>query len=80
MFGEVVLLQVSARVVEGAELDRDACADADQRGESAFVESERPFVREDLSTAVKRGAVLVRRLEPDFDDICFGLARRSVGK
>jgi hypothetical protein len=52
VFGEVVFLQVSARVVEGAELDRDACADADQRGESAFVESERPFVREDLSTAV----------------------------
>ena len=39
--------------MEGAKLDGDTGADADQGSEGAFVESEGPLVGEDLLTAVE---------------------------
>jgi hypothetical protein len=61
-----------ACVVEGAKLNGDAGADADERGESAFVEGEGPFVGEDLSAAVEGGGVLVGGLKADFYDVWWG--------
>ena len=66
---EVGLLELATCVVEGAELDGDAGANANERGEGAFVECERAFVGEDLAGAIKGGGILRCGLETDFDDI-----------
>jgi hypothetical protein len=65
--GEVALLEGAARVVEGAELDGDAGADADEGRESAFVEGRGAFVAEDGGRAREGRGVGCGCLEADFD-------------
>lgn len=67
--GEVALFEGSACVVEGAELDGDARADADEWGERAFVEGGGAFVAEDGGRAGEGGGVGCGCLEADFDDV-----------
>lgn len=64
---QVALFEGAARVVEGAELDGDAGADADEGRERAFVECEGAFVREDVGRTGDGGGVGRRCLEADFD-------------
>jgi len=65
----VALLEPPPRVVEAAELHRDAGADAEERCQRAFVEGQRPFVLPDVCCAVERAFVLLCGLQPDFDDV-----------
>lgn len=66
----VLVLKVAAGGVEAAELDRDAGADAEERGERALVEGEGPLVAPDAGgggegrDAGRRGG-----LEADLDDV-----------
>jgi len=69
----VAALEGAAGVVEGAELDRDAGADADEGGQGAFVEGGCAFVFEDLRCAVESAAVFCCCLQADFDDIWWWL-------
>ena len=69
---EILLFKLPARVVEGAKLDGDASADAEEGAKGAFVEGEGAFVREDLPAAVEGGGVLRGGLQTDFDDIWSG--------
>lgn len=62
-------LEVTTRKVEGAELDRDAGADAEEGGERAFVEGEGAFVLDDVGGAGEGVEGDGRGLEADFDDI-----------
>ena len=66
---EVRLFELSTCVVEGAELDRYACADADEWCQGAFVECKWAFLFEDLVCTVKRGGVSSCCLKANFDDI-----------
>ena len=67
--GQVGGLELAARPVEGAELDRDARADADERRERAFVEGGRSLAGEDGARGVKGAGVLGCGLEADLDDV-----------
>lgn len=67
--GGVALLEPAPRGVEGAELDGDAGADADERRESALVEGEGALVAVDGGGGLQGARVLVRRLEADLDDV-----------
>ena len=67
----------AAGVVEAAELDGDAGADSDERGEGAFVEGGGAFVAEDLGCAVEGASVVCRGLEADFDDIFASVYQRE---
>jgi len=62
-------LEVTARKVEGAELDGDAGADAEEGGEGAFVEGERAFILEVVAGALEGTERDGGGLEADFDDI-----------
>lgn len=70
------LLEEAAGRVEGAELDGDAGADAQERGQGAFVEGERAFVLVDGGGGGEGGGVLGGGLEADFDYVK-GLACRK---
>src|SRR3546814_14126620 len=59
--GGVALLEPAPRGVEGAELDGDAGADADERRESALVEGEGALVAVDGGGGLQGARVLVRR-------------------
>lgn len=65
----VALLEGAAGLVEGAELDGDAGADADERREGALVEGEAALVLVDGGGGVEGRRVLGRCLEADFDDV-----------
>lgn len=60
-------LEVPLRVAEGAELDRHARADAQERRQRALVEGERAFFRVDRRRSVEGGTVLCRGLQTHFD-------------
>ena len=62
-------LELAARVVKGAELDGDAGADPDERGEGAFVEGEGAFGAVDFAGCVEGAGVLGGCLEAHFDDV-----------
>lgn len=66
---EIAGLKSTSGVMEAAELDRDAGADAHERGERTFVERERAFIPVDLGRSVERTRVLLSRLESDFDNV-----------
>ena len=68
---QVPRFEPAAGVVEAAELNRHAGADAEEGREGAFVEGEGPFVGPDRAGAVEGGGVLLGGLETDFDDICW---------
>jgi hypothetical protein len=68
LFG-VALFPGAACVVEGAELDGDAGADADEGGESALVEGRCTFVLEDAGGAGEGRRVLRCGLKADFDNV-----------
>ena len=70
---EVPFFESAASVVEGTELHRDTGADADERCEGAFVESEWAFVGEYRRGTGDGAGVFGCCLETDFDDICDGL-------
>lgn len=66
----VLLLKVAAGGVEAAELDGDAGADSEKRGERSFVEGQGPFVAPDGSCCGQGGCS--RRggcLQADLDDV-----------
>lgn len=67
---EVAFFEGSSGIVECAELDGDACADADEGGEGAFVECEWTLVREDGTGARDGAGVFAGGLEADFDYVC----------
>jgi hypothetical protein len=67
--GLVALLEPAAGVVEGAELDRDAGADSDERCDGALVEGQGAFVFVDGSCGVDGTRVLGGGLEADLDNI-----------
>lgn len=54
---------------EGAELDGDACADAEKGRQCAFVEGEGAFFCVDALCRLEGGVVLGRCLETDFYDV-----------
>lgn len=58
--------------VEGAELDRDAGAYADQGSESTFVEGWSALIAEDLGRAVEGAGVLGCGLQAYFYNVCMG--------
>ena len=62
-------LEEAASLVESAELDRDAGADADEGGEGALVEGEGALVLVDGGGGVKGRRVLVCCLEADLDNV-----------
>jgi hypothetical protein len=69
------VFEVAAGGVEGAELDGDAGADAEERGEGAFVKGEGAFVAVDGGGGGEGGGVGGGGLEADFDNV-EGLAWR----
>lgn len=70
--GGVAGFEGATGVVECAELDGDAGADAEKRGQGALVEGAAAFVLEDLCGAVEGAFVFGRGLEADFDDVFAG--------
>ena len=62
-------LDPAAGLVEGAELNRDAGADADERGESALVEGEGALGLVDFGGGIEGGRVLRSCLEADLDNV-----------
>lgn len=82
--GGVAGFEGAPGVVEGAELDGDAGADAEEWGQGALVEGAAAFVLEDLRGAVQGAFVFGGGLEADFDDVfagdlVSGLPRRGWG-
>ncbi|KAJ2971622.1 hypothetical protein NUW58_g9364 [Xylaria curta] len=67
--GGVRGLEVPLRVAEGAELDRYARADAQQRRQRALVEGQRALLGVDGRGGVEGGAVLRRGLQTHLDDV-----------
>lgn len=65
--GGVGGLEVPLRVAEGAELDRDAGADADEGRQRALVEGEGALLRVDGPRGVEGRGVLRRRLQTHLD-------------
>lgn len=66
----VLLLEVAAGGVEAAKLDRDAGADAEERGEGALVEGEGALVAPDGGCGGEGGRSWRGcRLEADFDNV-----------
>ena len=63
----IPLLEGAAGGMECPELDGYACADAQERGQSAFVESERALVLPDGGGSGEGGGVGCAGLETDFD-------------
>ncbi|CRK17599.1 hypothetical protein BN1723_011363 [Verticillium longisporum] len=74
----VARLEVAARLVEGAKLDRHAGADADERRQRALVEGERALILVDGRRRLEGRRVRRRRLEADLDDV-EGLADEDLG-
>lgn len=72
--------ELAARGMEGAELDGDAGADAEEGGESAFVEGERAFVFVDGGHGGEGGGVARGGLKADLHDIYGRLARDFGGR
>ena len=70
---EVAFLEGASGVVEGAELDGDAGADADEWGEGAFVEGEGAFLLEDGGGTGGGAGVARCGLQADFDYVWVGL-------
>ncbi len=67
--GCVGRLEVPLRVAEGAELDRHARADAQERRQRALVEGQRALFRVDGGRGVEGRAILCRCLQTHFDDV-----------
>lgn len=67
--GVPAVFEVATRGVEGAELDGDAGADAEERGEGAFVEGQGSFVAVDGGGGGEGGGVGGGGLEANFDDV-----------
>ncbi len=71
--------EAAAGFVKSTELDRDASADSDEGGESAFVEGQSSFFLVDGFGSYKSIGVLSCSLEADFDDV-EGLALGRVSR
>lgn len=67
--GGVLLLKETARIVEAAELHRDAGANADEWCECAFVEGKGAFVAVDAGGGGEGGEVRGGSLEAHFDNV-----------
>ena len=67
--GLVAALEPAAGLMEGAELDRDAGADADERRERALVEGQGALLLIDRSRGREGARVGRRGLEADLDDV-----------